>query len=612
MADAATQAESFKNQGNAALKDSDFDKAIEFYTKVGSFDQPRVLPLCSPPTTQAIELSPNHVYYSNRSAAYLSKGDAESALTDAEACIKANPSWGKGYGRKGAALHALSRLSEAVGAYQEGLKHEPSNASLTSGLQDVQRALMQNPFHDLVTYCATHPKFRAHMSDPTFVMNLQMLQRNPQALGAVASDPRMMEVIGAKLGIDLAGAAAAGGEEGDMPESSPATATHAEEEAQPADTGADASSSMAEMTEEERAMEEERRAIEEEKRQAREELARLTKQADALKEEGNAHYKRREFSKAIELYTRAIEVLPKEITYRLNRAAAHFEAGDLEACAKECNEAIEVGRSVRPPPFAKISKAFIRLGNIECKRGDLPRAIEFYEKAQTESFSDPIERKIRELKRTLEEEAARAYLDKDKAIEAKEAGNAAFKAGDFPEAIAQYSEAIKRDPENAVYWNNRATARCKIMDFGGAMTDCETAMKLDPTYLKSYARKARIQILNKEYHKALDTVSQGLDHDETHVELREVMAELQSKIERAMYEAPDPVRQQRAMADPEIQSMLRDPMVRQALSDLSTDPTAMAKLGRDPQMARKINRLILAGVVSFGGPGSAAAAGEDA
>lgn len=70
---------------------------------------------------QAIELDPSqHVYFSNRSAAYLSKKDADSALADAEQCIKLNPSWAKGYSRKGAALHALKQYKEAEEVYEEG------------------------------------------------------------------------------------------------------------------------------------------------------------------------------------------------------------------------------------------------------------------------------------------------------------------------------------------------------------------------------------------------------------------------------------------------------------------------------------------------------------
>lgn len=41
-------------------------------------------------------------------------------------------------------------------------------------------------------------------------------------------------------------------------------------------------------------------------------------------------------------------------------------------------------------------------------------------------------------------------------------GNAAFKAGDLPLALANYSTAIQLDPSSAVYVNNRALVHLKL------------------------------------------------------------------------------------------------------------------------------------------------------
>ena len=47
------------------------------------------------------------------------------------------PDWSKGYGRKGAALHAMNRFSEAISVYKKGLEVEPGSAALQSGLDEV-------------------------------------------------------------------------------------------------------------------------------------------------------------------------------------------------------------------------------------------------------------------------------------------------------------------------------------------------------------------------------------------------------------------------------------------------------------------------------------------
>ena len=55
-----------------------------------------------------------------------------------------NPSWAKGYARKGAALHGSKRYDDAIAAYEEGLKLEDSLA-IRKGLKEVQDA--KGTFH---------------------------------------------------------------------------------------------------------------------------------------------------------------------------------------------------------------------------------------------------------------------------------------------------------------------------------------------------------------------------------------------------------------------------------------------------------------------------------
>lgn len=54
-------------------------------------------------------------------------------------CIKVNPTWAKGYARKGAALHGQRLYAEAIDAYELGLKIEDSPA-LRKGLEEVKAA----------------------------------------------------------------------------------------------------------------------------------------------------------------------------------------------------------------------------------------------------------------------------------------------------------------------------------------------------------------------------------------------------------------------------------------------------------------------------------------
>jgi len=116
-------AEELKGLGNAALQAGAFADAVRHYTG-------------------AISLDPsNHIYFSNRSAAHLSAGNAEAAVADGEACVELKPDWPKAHSRVGAALHKLGRLGDAVGAFTRGLELCPGDAGLATGLKAAAAAL---------------------------------------------------------------------------------------------------------------------------------------------------------------------------------------------------------------------------------------------------------------------------------------------------------------------------------------------------------------------------------------------------------------------------------------------------------------------------------------
>lgn len=73
-------------------------------------------------------------------------------------------------------------------------------------------------------------------------------------------------------------------------------------------------------------------------------------------------------------------------------------------------------------------------------------------------------------------------------------GNAEYKSGRWQAAIEKYSEALEVDPlnkgTNSKLLQNRALCRIQLKDYKGAITDCERAISLDPTYTKAKKTKA--------------------------------------------------------------------------------------------------------------------------
>ena len=80
------------------------------------------------------------------------------------------------------------------------------------------------------------------------------------------------------------------------------------------------------------------------------------------KEKGNAAYKKKNFAAALEHYNKAVELDPTDMTYLTNLAAVYFEQKDFTKCVELCTRAIDVGRENRAD-FKLIAKAYTRIGN---------------------------------------------------------------------------------------------------------------------------------------------------------------------------------------------------------------------------------------------------------
>ena len=75
----------------------------------------------------------------------------------------------------------------------------------------------------------------------------------------------------------------------------------------------------------------------------------------------------------------------------------------------------------------------------------------------------------------------------------KELGNKAFILKKYDEAIQHYTQAIEmtKDKPNHVYFANRANSKLEIFDFNGCVEDCDQAIQIEKTFIKSYLRKAK-------------------------------------------------------------------------------------------------------------------------
>ncbi|KAJ5757166.1 uncharacterized protein N7511_007348 [Penicillium nucicola] len=565
-------ADALKAEGNKAFSAKDYPTAIEKFT-------------------EALAIEPqNHILFSNRSAVYTAQNEYQKALEDADKAIEIKPDWSKGHARKGAAYRGLGDLLAAFDAYSEAVKIEPGNAQAKSGLDAVQRAINAEATADGVTgdptgglggmfndpqlfqKLAKDPKTAALLGDAEFMAKLQKIQKNPNSVGEEIRDPRFLQVMSVLLGIDMNFAGGPEGADSPMPDAKPAPSQPKKAptpEPEPQDEEAIA------------------------KKKAQED-------GDAEKKLGNDFYKKKQFDEAIEHYTKAWE-LNKDITYLNNIGAAKFEKGDYQGTIETCQKAVEEGRDLRAD-FKLMAKAYTRIGTAYEKLNDLAQAIEFYNKSLMEHRTPDALTKLRNAEKTKSSSEKNAYVDAGEAEKARELGQQKFSEGDWPGAVDAFTEMTKRAPSDPRAYSNRAAALIKLMAFPGAVQDCDEAISRDPKFIKAYMRKGAALIAMKEYNRALDTFTAASEKDDgSHA--REIEQQQQKCLD-AQFSARAGETEEQTMAriqnDPEIMSILQDPVMQSILQQAKSDPAALQEHMKNSQVRMGIQKLMAAGVIRMG------------
>ncbi|KAL1674312.1 hypothetical protein EV122DRAFT_269598 [Schizophyllum commune] len=249
------------------------------------------------------------------------------------------------------------------------------------------------------------------------------------------------------------------------------------------------------------------------------------KVANSFKARGNSAYQAREFAKAAELYTRAIEISPKsEPVYYSNRAACYINLSPpkYEEVVADCDEALRLD-----PKYVKAlnrrATALEALERYEEALRDFTAAT-ILDKFQNQSAATSVERVLKKLSALQAAEIMKNRQPRLPSFTFISAYFAAFRprahptlpeepstgdntlllalqateAADYTHAVTLVNEALEQgiswDTGKAEALNLRGTFKFLMGDIDGAKADLEESLKLVPSFTQSLVKLASVHM----------------------------------------------------------------------------------------------------------------------
>ncbi|KAK9277373.1 hypothetical protein L1049_006916 [Liquidambar formosana] len=174
-----------REKGNEYFKEQKYPEAIKHYN-------------------ESLRRNPNDPKaYSNRAACYTKLGALPEGLKDAEKCIELDPTFSKGYTRKGAVQFFMKEYDKALETYQAGLKHDPNNQELLDGVrrcvEQINKAsrgdISPEELKERQGKAMQDPEIQNILSDPVMRQVLIDFQENPKAAQDHMKNPMVMSKI---------------------------------------------------------------------------------------------------------------------------------------------------------------------------------------------------------------------------------------------------------------------------------------------------------------------------------------------------------------------------------------------------------------------------------
>lgn len=203
-----------------------------------------------------------------------------------------------------------------------------------------------------------------------------------------------------------------------------------------------------------------------------------------LKAKGDDFYRSKDYCGAVNAYSEAFSLAPEQsdlkITCLSNRAAAHLQLYDFDACIADCSTALSFIPDTRESSDSAASsssmlvhyrlklKLFVRRGTAYCRVGKLTEAKADYGVALSMDNQNV----------ALHDDFLQ-LVAVEKAQELKAAGDKCFREQQqLEQAVALYTDSLRLNPLSIACLSNRAACFLVLRAFEKCVEDCTRALEL--------------------------------------------------------------------------------------------------------------------------------------
>jgi len=219
---------------------------------------------------------------------------------------------------------------------------------------------------------------------------------------------------------------------------------------------------------------------------------------------GYAYKELKQYEVAMADFNKAISLDPNYIDSYVNRAILFLQLNQFEAAIEDYSKAIDLN-----PEFAE---AYCNRGFALMELKQFDAAIAEYSKAITlkpdfaEAYCNRghVLTELKDYQEAIEDCDRAIYLKSDLAEAFLVRGNICLRLKEFENAITNYSKAISLKPTYAEAYSNRGNANRELRRLETALSDYSKAISLKPDYVDAYSNRGCVYVELMEYKNALN------------------------------------------------------------------------------------------------------------